>query len=149
MREYDVMRMLGAACALLLAACGSTQAGASPSPTAPATPPISVAPSASASAPGSAVRITVNGAPYPEGTLLNLAPTGAPVVVVLAFPFAVDRPELERWLPRTAALSWTDDRTARLEFAEGDPNIAFKVPQTRAKDGSASAGLFVVSVTFP
>lgn len=136
---------------LTLAACGSTLAGGSPSPQASvvsATASASAAPTGAL--PGSAVRITVNGAAYQQGVELPLTPTGGPVTIVMAFPFAVDRPSLERWLPKaTAMLSWTDDRTVRLTYPETESNISFKVPEVQAADKSATIGLFSVHVAFP
>jgi len=136
------------AAALVLGACGSTRADGSPSPLASATPPASAAPTGSL--PGSAVRITVNGTPYAQGTELALSPTGAPVVIVMAFPFAVDRPSLDRFLPNaTAAISWTDDRTLRLTYPESESNMSFKVPEVLAADKTATIGLFSIHVSFP
>jgi WD40 repeat protein len=71
------------------------------------------------------------------------------VVIEMAFPFAVDRPYLETWLPRTAATAWLDDRTVRLTYPETESNIGFKIPETRAADGSATIEWFVVTVAFP
>lgn len=135
---------------LLLIACGSPLAGGSASqrPSGPST-----APSASLATadplPGAAVRITVNGAPYTEGTEFALTPSGGSVAIVMTFPFAVDRPSLQRWLPLTAAATWSDDRTVRLIFPETESNIAFKVPETRATDNGGVIGLFTVNVAFP
>ena len=143
------MRSIVLVAGILLSACGAPLAGSSPAPSASAGSP---APSAAATGalPGSAVRIIVNGAPYQQGVELPLTPTGSPVVVVMAFPFVVDRPSLERFLPMTtAAVAWTDDRTVRLTYPETESNISFKVPETRASDGSATLGLFTVHVAFP
>ncbi|MEA2662720.1 MAG: hypothetical protein QOH08_2292 [Chloroflexota bacterium] len=137
--------------ALLLSACGATVAGGSPSPHSFVFPtPSGSAAAVSGPQPGSAVRITVNGAPYQQGVELPLTPTGGPVVVVMTFPFAVDRPSLERWLPMTtAAITWVDGRTVRVAYPETETNISFKAPETRAADGSAVVGQFSVRVAFP
>jgi hypothetical protein len=76
---------------LILSACGSPLAGGSPSiaPTSPSAAP------ATGALPGSAVRISVNGARYEQGVELPLTPTGGPVVIVMAFPFPVDRASLD------------------------------------------------------
>ena len=140
------VRSVALVVALILSACGSPLTGGSPS-IAPASP--SAAP-ATGALPGSAVRISVNGAPYQQGVELPLTPTGGPVLIVMAFPFAVDRGSLEPWLPRApAAVAWTDDRTVRLTYPETESNISFKVPETRAADGSGTIGLFTVNVAFP
>jgi hypothetical protein len=143
------------AAGLVLCACDSTLAGASPSPQAsvPSVAP-SASPSTSAAAAGplprSAVRITVNGASYDWDKTFQLTPTGQPVVLEMAFPFAVDRPFLETWLPtKTASVTWIDDRTVGLTFPETDSNIGFKVPETRSADHRATIDMFVVNVTFP
>ena len=149
------MRKVVLAAGLLLSACGSTLAGASPSPTPSAStaPPATEMPLATrvhaGPLPGSAVHITVNGAPYDPTVPFQLTPTGQPVVIEMAFPFAVDRPFLETWLPRSATVLWVDDRTVRLTFPETESNIGFKIPETRAADGSATIDLFVVNVAFP
>jgi len=126
-------------------ACGPTLAGASPSPV--------VAPSATTALtgalPGAAVRITVNGAPYDQTVPFQLQPTGRPVVIEMVFPFAVDRASLETWIPRNAAAVWVDDRTLRLTYPETETNISFKIPETRAADGTAVIGFFIVRVDFP
>jgi hypothetical protein len=140
------VRPLVVAITLLLGACGSTLSGGSPSPSAPATTSPSAAPSGRL--PGSSVRITVNGKPYVDGTAFTLAPTGGPVTIVIAFPFAVDKTSVERWLSRSAPITWTDDRTARLTFLETEP-ISFKIAETLAADGSAAIDYFTVNVEFP
>ena len=150
------MRNVALAAGLLLSACGSTLAGASPSPQGSATvsaPSPSEGPAATpglaGALPGSVVRITVNGAPYDQSLPFQLKPTGSPVVIQLSFPFAVDRSAIETWLPRSAVEVWTDDRTIRLTYPGTETNIGFKIPETRAADGSATIGLFIVRVGFP
>jgi hypothetical protein len=152
----DPVRAIALAAGLLLGACGATLADGSRSPQASAVSPLpSESPAAVASAaptgqlPGSVVRVTVNGVPYPQGTELKLTPVGGAVVIELAFPFAVDKPSVERWLGTPAPITWTDDRTARLTFPETESNIGFKIFETRAADGSAVISLFVVNVVFP
>lgn len=95
------------------------------------------------------MHVTVNGAAYDQNVEFLLTPTGRPVVIELAFPFAVDRLSLETWLPRNAAPTWTDDRTVRLTYPETATNIGFKVPETPAADNSAVIGMFIVRVAFP
>lgn len=141
------MRPIALAAALLLGACGSTLVGGSPSPRTSVTPAATAA--STGALPGSAARITVNGAPYVDGTGFTLTPTGGPVTIVITFPFVVDRPFLESWLPKTAALTWIDERTVRLVYAEAESNVSFKVPETRAADNSAVLGLFTVHLDFP
>ena len=140
----------------LLIACGSTRAGASPSPEPSAisvAPPAIATPSATrglpGTLPGSAVRITVNGQAYDPDLGSKLTPTGQPVVIEMAFPFAVDRPSLETFLPRNAVVSWTDDRTVRVAYPETETTIGFKAVDVRAADGSAVIGMFIVRVEFP
>lgn len=92
----------------------------------------------------------MNGAVYQQGVQLPLTPTGTPVVIVMAFPFAVDRASLERWLPlNVATTTWIDNRDVRLVYPETESNISFKIPEVGAADGSASIGLFSVNVAFP
>src|SRR2546421_9624491 len=139
---------------LLVISCGSPIAEPAALPRASLTAP---SPTEAASAtrgiagalPGSAVRVTVNGAPYDQSAGLQLTPTGRPVVIEMTFPFAVDRPLLETWLPRNAAPMWIDDRTVRLTYAETETNIGFKIPETRAADGSATISFFILRVDFP
>jgi hypothetical protein len=149
------MRHIALAAGLLLSACGSTFSGSSPSPqvSASAAPSAGATPSATlglaGALPGSVVRITVNGLPYDQNVPFQLQPTGRPVVIEMAFPFAVDRPFFETWMPRNAASIWVDDRTLRLSYSETETNIGFKIPETRAADQSATIGFFVVRVDFP
>ncbi len=142
--SIDCVRALVIAVTVVLGACGATLSGASPSPTRPT----SASPGASGRLPGSVVRVTVNGAPYEQATGITLTPTGGAVAIVIAFPFAVDRSSVERWLPKSAPITWTDDRTARLTFTETEP-IGFKIAETRAADGSATIDFFTVNVDFP
>lgn len=141
------MRSIVLVAALLLAACGSTLSGGSPSPLASATPPASPAPTGAL--PGSVVRVTVNGMPYSHGVDLQLTPSGSPVVIEMAFPFAVDKSSVERWPPKAPAVIWTDERTARLTFPESESNIGFKIAETLASDNSAVISWFTVNVVFP
>jgi hypothetical protein len=99
--------------------------------------------------PASVIAFTVNGAKYDLAAGAQLAPAGRPVVIELGFPFAIDRALLETWLPRNATVVWADDRTVRLTYPETETNISFKVPETRAADGSAVISLFIVRVDFP
>ena len=146
------MRPIALVAALILGACGTTLAGASPSPKVTATPSASASASPSAvpsgRLPGSAVRITVNGMPYVDGTGFALVPTGRPGTIVLTFPFAVDKASVERWLSTSTPITWTDDRTAQLTFREAEP-IGFKIAETRAAIGDAVIDWFTVNVNFP
>ena len=94
------------------------------------------------------MRITVNGAPYVDGTGFTLAPTGGPVTIVMTFPFAVEKASVERWLSTSNPIAWTDDRTAQLTFRETEP-IGFKIAETRAAVGDAVIEWFTVNVEFP
>jgi hypothetical protein len=143
------MRIIALVGALLLSACGATLAGGSPSPLVSALATASAPAAPTGRLPGSVVRITVNGVPYPQGSEMTLTPTGGSVAIVMAFPFAVDRPSLERSLPRTAAVTWTDDRTVRLVIPETETNISFKAVQVAAVDKTAVIDLFTVQVAFP
>jgi hypothetical protein len=89
----------------------------------------------------------VNGMPYVDGTGFTLVPTGAPVTIVLTFPFAVDKASVERWLSKTP-ITWTDERIAQLTFKETEP-ISFKIAETRATAGDAVIDWFTVNVDFP
>jgi len=86
--------------------------------------------------------------PYVDGTGFALVPTGRPVMIVLTFPFAVDKASVERWLPKSTPMAWTDDRTAQLTFREAEP-IGFKIAETRAAVGDAVIDWFTVNVEFP
>lgn len=130
---------------MIVGACGSTLAGAAPSATVRTTATQSPAPTGRL--PGSVVKVTVNGRPYVDGTGFTLVPTGTPVTIVMAFPFAVDRSSVERWLP-TPPISWIDDRTAQVTFAETEP-IGFKIAETRALSGDTTIDWFTVNVQFP
>jgi hypothetical protein len=90
----------------------------------------------------------VNGKPYVDGTGFTLTPTGGTVAIVIAFPFAVDKASVERWLSKSSPPSWTDDRTLRLTFPETEP-IGFKIAETRAADGTAAIDWFTVNIDFP
>ncbi len=145
--DHGAVKAIVLVAALVLGACGTTLAGASPSPTLRfVSPTASAAPTGRL--PGSVVRITVNGAPYVDGTGFTLAPTGGPVAIVMTFPFAVDKSSVERWLPNRAPPTWTDDRTAQLTFRETEP-IGFKIAETRAATGDAVIDWFTVNVDFP
>lgn len=98
--------------------------------------------------PGSVVAMTVDGVSRPVSEPVR-ARGQLPTVVVLTFPFAVDRAGVEQWLPSSAARSWIDDRTLQLSFASADRPVAFKVPETRASAGSAVIDWFTVNITFP
>jgi hypothetical protein len=86
--------------------------------------------------------------PYVDGTGFALVPTGRPVTIVLTFPFAVDKTSVERFLPKSAPIAWTDDRTAALTFSETEP-IGFKIAETRAAVGDGVIDWFTVNVDFP
>lgn len=146
------MKALALAVGALLSACGSTLSGGplpSTSPSIVAASPSS-SPAVAGALPGSVVRITVNGMAYQQGVDLPLTPTGGSVVIVMTFPFAVDRASLETWLPKApATLIWTDDRTVRLTYPETESNISFKVPEAHAAAGGAMIGQFSVHTAFP
>lgn len=123
---------------------------ASPSPSAvQVTPASTPTPSPSPTRlPGSVVGLTVNGTSFPISEPVR-ASGELPTVVVLAFPFAVDRAGVERWIPSAAARTWVDDRTLRLSFGEADEQIQFKVPETRAAAGAEVIDWFMVNISFP
>ena len=95
--------------------------------------------------PGSVVRITLNGADIAPGAPLQ-ATTDPPATVLLTFPFAVDRPSVERWLPQSAAPEWVDDRTLRVTVGDAG---GFKLAETLSADGATVIDFVVVNVMFP
>jgi hypothetical protein len=150
-------------CLALISACGnaarSSTAGGAGTPDAAtaspaASPTTAASPATTAAAspshlPGSVVRMSVNGVDHPMGSEVRDAGDG-PIVIVLTFPFAVDRQSVDRWgLPRSATKTWTDDRTLRLVFPETETNLGFKIAQTQSASGDAIIDWFVVSVMFP
>jgi hypothetical protein len=141
------MRILALSCALVLSACGATLFGGSPSPTAS---PSSTTAVPTGTLPGSAVRITVNGTQYTQNTELTLRPTGHAVVIVIVFPFTVDRPAVEQFLPKApATIDWIDERTVRLTYPETESNMSFKAVQVPSVDRTAMVDIFSVHVAFP
>lgn len=137
----------------LVIACGSAPAAGTPSSAGgPAVSPLSSAPPtttpALAHVPGTSVRITVNGVELKPGTSGQID-GNAPALVSIAFPIAMDRASVERYLPRSASVSWKDDRTVELVIPASENNLSFKLPESLSKDGSTIVDLFVVSLSVP
>ncbi len=140
--------------AMLLAGCGDrspalSAASASPSlilaPSPSATPSPSAAPT---HLPGSVVRLNVNSVDVAPGTPVELAPTGA-TLLVMTFPVAMDRASVEMWLPRSATITWRDDRTVALSIPETEGNTAFKIGQATSQDGMTIIDLVIVPINRP
>jgi len=152
-----VRLVLGGACArallafaVLVSACadpGSATSGAStPAPAATFTPIPQALPTR---LPGSVVRLTVNGVEHPINTGIRNEGHG-PVTIVLAFPFAMDRPSVDQWgLPPSATKTWVDDRTLRIVFSETEPSPSFKMAELKSASGNAVIDFVALSVTFP
>lgn len=135
---------------LLIGACAPTPTGLTPSSgsTLPGTPSSSVSAVPSPFRfPGSAVRITVNGAEYTAGSELQID-RYAPTVVDLAFPFAVDRASLEQWLPTRVSAAWVTDEVVRLTVAQSEASPAFKIAEVRSRDGARVIEFFVVGLAY-
>jgi hypothetical protein len=135
----------------LAVACGSPAAvgPAETSPTTAVSSP-SAAPTPSPQPkpthlPGTSVRITVNGADLPEGAIAQLD-GDASALVVIAFPVAMDRASVERFLPRSATASWSDDQTLTVAIPATESFPAFKVPESLSKDDSAIVDIFFVNL---
>ncbi len=146
-------RLVFVLAAVFLGACGSAQGtAANPSETTPAqtdqaTPSPTGTP-APTHVPGSAVRITVNGAELKQGATAQVDGE-TPALIVITFPMAMDRGSVERWLPRSASISWADDHMVNLAIPASENNLAFKVPESLSADGSTIVDLFFVSLTLP
>ncbi len=143
--------------AALLAGCGDRSAlsGASPSPTssvAPSprfTPVPTPSPSpAPTHLPGSAVRLNVNGVDVAPGSPVELALTGV-TTLVITFPVAIDRASVEIFLPRSATLTWRDDRTVSLAIPETEGNPGFKIGQATSQDGATVIDFVSVALNRP
>jgi hypothetical protein len=139
--------------ALLVGACGGTPgtaanpAASSPAPTYQATTAPRATPGPT-HVPGTAVRITVNGAELKPGATAQVDGE-TPASIVITFPTAMDKASVERWLPRSASISWADDRTVNLSIPASENNLAFKAPESVSADGSTIVDLFFVSLTLP
>jgi hypothetical protein len=94
------------------------------------------------------VHITVNGAELKQGGTAQVDGE-TPALIVMSFPMAMDQASVERWLPRSASISWTDDRTVKLAIPASENNLAFKAPESVSADGSTIVDLFFVSLTLP
>jgi len=138
----------------LAVACGdpasvgsATTASAPPVSTASPTPTASVTPQAAPThLPGTAVHLTVNGADLAQGGTAQLD-GDAPALIAIAFPVDMDRASVERWLPRSGSVSWSDDRTLTLAIPATESFPAFKVPESLSKDGSAVVDIFFVNLS--
>jgi hypothetical protein len=94
------------------------------------------------------VRITVNGVELKQGATAQVDGE-TPASIVITFPVAMDRASVERWLPRSASISWADDRAVTLSIPASENNLAFKAPESMSADGSTVVDLFFVSLTLP
>jgi len=141
---------LALAATLVLAACARTAsapvpgASSSPSEAPSATPLPSMSP---AILPASSVRVVVNGVERAYGSMIAVDGVGG-TTVSLTFPFPVDRPSVDRWLPRNGSPAWIDDRTVNLVFAETEPYPGFKVPQIKSIDGLRTIDLLIVALRY-
>jgi hypothetical protein len=132
----------------LMSACARAPSAASPSGDLPTATYEAAASSTSTHLPGTAVRITVNGAELKQGATAQVDGETA-ASIVIAFPVAMDQASVERWLPRSASISWADDRTVKLSIPASENNLAFKAPESVSADGSTIIDLFFVSLTLP
>ena len=137
-----------AAAAVLVSACAKEPAASSPSVALPAATYAGAASPTPTHLAGTAVRITVNGAELKQGATAQLE-GDAPAVVIITFPMAMDRSSVEPLLPRSASISWTDDRTLSLSIPASENNPAFKVAGSTSADGSSIIDLFFVSLSLP
>lgn len=92
------------------------------------------------------MRITVNGAELTQGGTAQLD-AYTPALVSITFPVAMDRPSVERWLPRSASMNWSDDRTVAVSIPATESFPGFKVPESLSSDGSAVVDIFFVNLT--
>jgi hypothetical protein len=92
------------------------------------------------------VRITVNGADLAQGATAQLDGETA-AIVVITFPVAMDRSSVERFVPRSASMTWTDDRTLSLSIPASENNPAFKVAGAASADGLTIIDLVFVSLS--
>jgi hypothetical protein len=97
--------------------------------------------------PSSAVRIVINGVERAPGSETLVDGIGGTTVVLL-FPFPVDRSSVDPFLARSAAPSWTDDRTVRLVFPESEAFLGFKIAQVRSVDGLSWIDLVPVPIRY-
>jgi hypothetical protein len=96
--------------------------------------------------PGTTVRITVNGEELKQGSTAEL--TGD-TTLILTFPLPMDRASVERWLPQSASIAWTNDQTVALSIPSTENNPAFKVPESVSQDGSTIVDIFFVALSLP
>ena len=138
--------------AAVLCACARTPGTAPIAPTpAVATYDAVVSPTPSlapAHLPGTVVRITVNGKDLAQGTTAQVDGE-TPASIVITFPVAMDRSSIERFVPRSASIAWTDDRTLSLSIPANENDLAFKVAGATSADGLTIIDLFFVSLTLP
>lgn len=130
----------------MVVACGRAAEGPTKSPA-----PRAASPSPSVAAgrlPGTVVDLTVNGKQHRISQPVR-ASGDLPTIVVLTFPFAVERAAIETWLPGDAKTVWRDDRSLELRFEKADSSISFKVPEARAAIGGTVIDWFSVDITFP
>jgi hypothetical protein len=138
-------------CLLVVSACStsSTPDAGSPTQTATAAAPRFTAaptPASPRRLPGSVVRVSVNGVENTADVAVR-DPGPGPITIVLTFPFAVDRASVDQWgMSGRPIRTWLDDRTLQLVFAETEPSIGFKFPETLSASGDASIDFVVVNV---
>jgi hypothetical protein len=94
------------------------------------------------------VRLNVNGVDVAPGTSIELAPTGITTLVV-TFPVAIDRASVEMYLPRSATVTWRDDRTVSLAIPETEGNPGFKIGQATSQDGATVIDFVSVALNRP
>ena len=136
--------------ASVLTACGrpaSTPSSAGAATGAPESAASATASPSPTHIPGTTVRITVNGEELKQGSTAQL--NGNATAVVITFPLAMDRASVERWLPRSGSISWTNDQTVALSIPSTEDNPAFKVPESVSQDGSTIVDIFFVALSLP
>jgi len=137
---------------VLAIAVGCGTPAAAPAPTLPAIPVASVTatmPPPTASLPrhiaGTSVGLTLNGAALTQEGSTQIVGDG-PALVVITFPVAMNRASVERFVPRSASITWTDDRTLSLSIPATESFPAFKVAESTSEDGSTIVDIFFVNL---
>jgi hypothetical protein len=137
---------------MLVVAVGCGTPAAVPAPTLSAIPTASVTatlPAPTASLPrhiaGTSVGLTLNGATLTQEGSTQIDGDG-PALVVITFPVAMNRTSVERFVPRSASITWTDDRTLSLSIPATESLPAFKVAESTSEDGSAILDIFFVNL---
>ena len=137
---------------VLVIAVGCGTPVAAPAPTLPALPTASATatlPAPTASLPrhiaGTSVGLTLSGATLTQQGSTQIDGDG-PALVVITFPVAMNRASVERFVPRSASITWTDDRTLSLSIPATESFPAFKVAESTSEDGSAILDIFFVNL---